>query len=57
MVQHNNICLLTVMKMFILFIMFVMMSFVTYCIISIYISICEWKPFLSDLRDGVMYMQ
>jgi hypothetical protein len=55
--MERGVCFTSVAKMFFLFIMFMMMTFVTYCIISIYITICEWKPFLVDVRDGIMLME
>ena len=54
--MNDAFCFLTVSKIFILFLMFMMMTFVTYCIISIYITITEWKPFFIDVRDGLLHI-
>jgi uncharacterized Tic20 family protein len=54
--SNKNTCIFTLTKIFFLFLMFIMMLFVTFCIVSIYITICEWKPFFIDVRDGLMHM-
>lgn len=47
-------CLFHIFKVSVLMMVFVMMTFVTYCIISIYFSICEWTPFLTKAREVLL---